>query len=365
MPSFPEDVIVAPLTVALIIVGIFMIVWLANRSAMRKIITSPLGVARKQTLRKSPRIWSVLPLVACVAGFGYFASLDKTKAYEQFGDSYAFYLLALFLVTMLSILLAGSWLMTIYGKILGGLNRKASGLLVSRRIRHEARAIFRGIGAVVVAFYAGSFFIVSFATVSALSSSSQPTIMKVTPNGAISITSSGQGDDTHIKQVTQQAVAGIGSYQHEPITQYIAENAIYVSCNDVQRLNGQTCQDMSKYVMTTYNSYAPTFDMSKTTDGSEFLNNDLTFTVEVYIPENSQTSTDIKAEEAVTVIKRADPNAYVTILSDTVRNATVDSVMNSIRQLLYAGIILTVIVLGFQCFKKTFDRIGNLHTQHS
>lgn len=216
---FPQDITISPLIFIVSVVVIVAMIWEAGIVAMHKANTSPLGVARKQKVAKVPRAWSIIPLLLTLGGFGYFSSFDRKAANATFGNIYPFYILGLFVLMIISLLLAGPWLTKLYGRFIGKLNKTASGLLVSRRISYDARKIFQGIGGVVIAFYAGAFFMTTLATIMNLNDISLPGTMKVAPDNSLYIFSDRNPQGTDI----QKAIDAQDGYQTVPVTIYSTE----------------------------------------------------------------------------------------------------------------------------------------------
>lgn len=362
--SFPDDVVVNLPTMVLIFVAIVGMVWLANRKAMRQVITSPLGVARQQKLRKPPRVWLVLPLIIGLAGLIYFATLTQQEATRIFGDTYALLLLGLFVFVLLGLLLAGSWLMKLYGWLIGVVNKKAAGVLVSRRIRFEARAIYRGIAGVVVAFYAGAFFITSFSAISNMMGAYETVLDRNTPDGALQIFDADQETINAVLETTNL-------YDTNPVQlfQDMRSDDVgteYISCHDVARLTEQVCSDMNRYVQTAYNDYGDMFDMDKTVSAEtihQLENPVITYT---YLPEDGVVSDGVTAERSVTALRAIGDDIYVTIISQATRDVAFDAMLLGIKRLLYGGIILTIIVAAINLIIATvaglFDRKRSFFT---
>lgn len=361
---FHQDILVSPLVFGMIIIAIAGIVWFANKMAMRKVITSPLGVVRKQKLTRSPRIWSMLPLVLSTAGFAYFGSLTKSEADKLFGNSYMYALLGLFALTMLSLLFAGGWLTKQYGRLVGRFSRGASSVLVSRRISHEARQIFRGIGGIVIAFYAGAFFITSFVTISSLSDSSTPGTQKMAPDNSISL-SDFEGAKSF--GLLQKTIDENGSYQNNPVKIFTLDDKSFISCSDVEHLFRQTCVNGSGYITFPQDSDKTKLDMTKTVRDkpTPTTPDNLTYVSSIYIPRSSSPS-QVSAERVVTANVQNGNTGTVFVINRATRQASIDGMVKSFKDLLYAGIILTIIVASLNLVVATvtgvFERKGSFLT---
>lgn len=386
MRLFPQDITVTPLVFCLIVAVIFLLVWLANARAIRQSVLSPLGVARQQKLKKSPKIWSVSLLVISAIGLSYFGSLSQERAYDLFGNNAMLYVLGLFVMMLLGILLAGSWLTKLYGWTLGKLYNSAKNMLVSRRIRYEARSTFRGIGGVVIAFFAGAFFITSLTTVGKLADVSTPLITRSLPDNSLMISYivNGNGGSSNDVKKARDAAVQSGNYELDPVLVYAVSppdgsnelNYNYLSCRDAERVFHTSCRAPGKYIKLSWNGEAnmdnvvdavPYIDEATKSTGDETVDGPVAVVniTEVYLPKPGK-SVDVVAAEAVVTESIKQGGATVTIVNQALRDAGMGSVMASLKNLLYAGIIVTIIVASLNLVVATvaglFDRKSSFFT---
>lgn len=134
----------------------------ASWRAMRKVRTSPLGVARRETLDKKPRFWRFLPLASGVGIFVWISTGGGSSWIKsQSADNMTPLLLVMagiFLV-MFGLVIAGSWLTSRLSQLFARHTNNATTLLASRRIAGHSRKIFRSVSGLVLALFAGSFYL--------------------------------------------------------------------------------------------------------------------------------------------------------------------------------------------------------------
>lgn len=152
-----------------ILAGITIVLSLfANWRGMRKVQVSPLGVVRRAAVAKRPRAWRVLPLATGLAIFTWL-SLPGGQSWlkQQSNDSVlpALVLMGGILLVMSGLVLAGSWLTTRSAQLVARIARRPVVLIASKRIAGHSRQIFRSVSGVVLALFAGSFYL---ATVSGI-----------------------------------------------------------------------------------------------------------------------------------------------------------------------------------------------------
>lgn len=152
-----------------ILAGITIVLSLfANWRGMRKVQVSPLGVVRRAATTKRPRVWRVLPLAAGLAIFTWLSLPGGQSWLKQQSNDSVLPLLVLMggiLLVMSGLVLAGSWLTARSAQLVARMARRPVVLIASRRIAGHSRQIFRSVSGVVLALFAGSFYL---ATVSGI-----------------------------------------------------------------------------------------------------------------------------------------------------------------------------------------------------
>lgn len=367
---FPEDVTITPLVFAFIILAILLLVWLANAIALRGIIISPLLVSRKQRVAKLPHFGQAIPFVLCTGTFIYLSTLTAKQIEKTFGEMYPILIATLFVLTMLSLLLAGSWLISRYGVLVSMLNKRAGGVLVSRRIRADARNIFQGIGGVVIAFYAGAFFITSLATIENLAATYTPAHIKALPENSIFTYQTSLTDQPSQQAETiQQLIDKSNTYQSKPLHIHLVDKAVYISCVDAARIFDKKCPgDQTRFINISPDdkSVSPDFDNPKPKLPSDRESN-YGVALLAYLPKNDASS-PLEAEKIVTAYKRSGHEnlSDIFIVNSALRTSMLPRLVDSLRSLLYAGIFLIVIVASLGLAVATvagiFDRRGSFIT---
>lgn len=364
---YPSDMVIPPLAFLGIIAFIAILVWVAGLLALRGVIASPLGVARRQKTVKEPRLWNVFPLIACIAGYAYLGTLTKQQASDQLGDNYPLYFVGLFFMTILSLLLSGSWIVKVYGQIIGRFNRKASGVLIARRISFQARSIFLGIAGVAIAFYVGAFFITSLATLKNLANISTPLLTKMVPDNAI--VSDGQ-HNPELNNRLEQAIREIGGYDAMPIIAYDSgdpSGAKVMSCKDVERLIHRSCAVGTQYITIPAMGSTDELQLDHGVDAPIQTGAIRGLETRIYLPTTATQGTPLLAEHILTRAQAVavDTN-FVTIVNSTYRTGTLEGVLRNLKELLYAGIVITVIIASLNLVTATvagvFDRRGSFFT---
>ena len=133
---------------SLVIAGLTLVMSLfANWWGMRHVRTSPLGISQKQKMEKKPGWWRILPLLASLATLIYMTVHDPANSNEVLTMINAF--LLLIVAMMFSLVVVTPWL-----------------------TYHLAQFIARSVSGVVLALFAGSFYILGTSGVAALEAKS-------------------------------------------------------------------------------------------------------------------------------------------------------------------------------------------------
>lgn len=163
---FPQDLSIEPLIFVGIITLVLAVSVLVNWLALRKVKTSPLGVAKRQKRLKKPRIWRLLPILASVA-WVYWVNQQSKDWFMKSAEASMFHFVGIFLLSMFSLLVAGPYLTYLLAKLLSKIGRGATTTLASKRLQAFAKPIYSSVSGVVLAFFVGTFFMSSLASVKA------------------------------------------------------------------------------------------------------------------------------------------------------------------------------------------------------
>ncbi len=146
--SYTGDLRLSLLTIVVVALGIPAAAAVVAHVALRRVRISPLGTARR-VRRRRPGAWRTVPLLAGIGELVYFTVFGKPKTVN--GQLWAY--LGGAALTVVGLVIAGSWL-TMAGSAL--LARRASGpagLLASRRLADDPKGAFRAISGLIIAVF--------------------------------------------------------------------------------------------------------------------------------------------------------------------------------------------------------------------
>ena len=145
---------------AVIVTLLFCLI--ANWWGMRHVQVSPLGVARSGKVSKRPRAWRLILLVPGLITFIWLSLPSGTDwLRDNAGDSAAPLLILIvgIMSVMFGLLLAGPWLTSNISRLAARRTKSAITLLATKRIAMQSSRIFRSVSGVVLALFAGSFYL--------------------------------------------------------------------------------------------------------------------------------------------------------------------------------------------------------------
>jgi hypothetical protein len=151
---FTDDLALTVRDVVVVGVGIPVAAVIAARFALRRVVTSPLGVTRRTTVRRT-RAWRLLPLVAGIAWLGYLAWFSDIGASRD-SSRQAFSYLAGTFSMMIGLVVAGPWLTAMAARLTARRTVRPAGLLAARRLGDDPHTAFRAVSGVVLAVFVGS-----------------------------------------------------------------------------------------------------------------------------------------------------------------------------------------------------------------
>lgn len=168
--AWPSTISVT-VTQALVIAGLTLVMSLfANWWGMRRVRTSPLGISQKQKMEKKPGWWRIIPLLISLIALTYMTVHDPEDSNEVLMMTNIF--LFLIVAIMLSLVIITPWLTYHLAQLFGRHANKSTTLVAAKYIRAHARAIARSVSGVVLALFAGSFYILGTSGVAALEAKS-------------------------------------------------------------------------------------------------------------------------------------------------------------------------------------------------
>ena len=208
-----------------------------NWRRMRRAQISPLGVSRSIEKVKKLRGWRALVPAAGIAIFAWLSSkpgLDWLTANKESAMPILLLMAALLLV-MFGIILAGGWLTNKLSLLAARWANNGSMLIAGKRTAVHSRTVFRGVSGVVLALFAGSFYLTATSGIENLN------IQAIKDNGysqlkhgtAAVIGRSLPGDMA--KRLQQE------SYVTSVATVYPREDGNAIRCQDLARYTEHTC----------------------------------------------------------------------------------------------------------------------------
>ncbi len=156
---------------SLVIAGLTLAMSLfANWWGMRHVRTSPLGISQKQKMEKKPGWWRVVPLLISLIILVYMTVHDPEDGNEVLMMTNIF--LFLIVAMMFSLVIVTPWLTYHLSSLVSRLAKRPTVLIGTKYIHGHARAIARSVSGVVLALFAGSFYILGTSGVAALEAKS-------------------------------------------------------------------------------------------------------------------------------------------------------------------------------------------------
>ena len=162
MRFWQSDLTVQPSHYLLAVVVTLLFCLIANWWGMRHVQVSPLGVARSGKVSKRPRMWRLMLLAPGLVTFIWLSLPSGMNWLRTNTDDSAAPLLLLMagiMSIMFGLLLAGPWLTSSISRLAARRTRSAITLLATKRIAMQSRRIFRSVSGVVLALFAGSFYL--------------------------------------------------------------------------------------------------------------------------------------------------------------------------------------------------------------
>ena len=233
----PGDLALTATQYALIIGLTLGLTVFVNWRRMRRAQISPLGVSRSIEKVKKLRAWRPLVPVTGIAIFAWLSSkpgLDWLTANKESAMPMLLLMAALLLV-MFGLVLAGGWLTNKLSLLAARWANSASMLIAGKRTAVHSRTVFRGVSGVVLALFAGSFYLTATSGIENLN------VQAIRDNGysqlkhgtAAVIGRSLPGDMA--KQLNQQ------SYVTSVATIYPREDGNAIRCQDLAIYTEHTC----------------------------------------------------------------------------------------------------------------------------
>ena len=158
---WPEDITPKLYQYIFAVFTIVFYIFLVNIWGIRKVQFSPLGVTKSGSVEKKPRIWRIIPIIIGSGIFLWFINPETVKWLKQNPDNKIVFMLFVIavLLVMVGLLFVGPWFANVISRFVAKKTNSALPLLVSSRIKSHSASAFRVVGGVVLALFAGSFYI--------------------------------------------------------------------------------------------------------------------------------------------------------------------------------------------------------------
>lgn len=206
-----------------------------NWRRMRRAQISPLGVSHTLEKVKKLRIWRVIILAIGLGLFAWLSTKDGRQwiRKDSSGTVSSLVFVGAFLAIMLGLVLSGSWLTNKIALLCVRLSDNASVLIAGKRTAVHSRAVFRSVCGVVLALFAGSFYLTSVSGMERLS------FQTIKDNGYSQLK-----DNTVI--ISSEALPDqfAGRLAKLP---YISSVATFYSLEDEAGTDAVRCRDLAKY----------------------------------------------------------------------------------------------------------------------
>lgn len=335
---WPSDLSLYPYQYALMVAATIGLSLLANWWAMRKVRTSPLGVARRIRLHKRPRAWRIIPLAAGLAFFAWLATEAGGRWVRSDNQSLVAIMLTLaaLVLVMMGLLLAGPWLTRVLSGLMARFTGRATTLIASKRIAGQSRQVFRSVSGVVLALFAGSFYLAAVSNVDTIEARS------IQNNGyqqlkRTAVLVAGQGlSDQLLAKVKAQAYVRTAS-QHYQRSDSTGINAA-ITCQDLGRYTTRQCPDGTTAGYAVIDFSAGPVQAVTTTQSLEG------YTMPIYLVD--LTDPDKLDQLRSLLAIQAGPTSHTITLKsgDQARRPLINPVVKDLAAITYVGIAVTLFV---------------------
>ena len=238
----PGDLVLTGTQYALIIGLTLGLTMFVNWRRMRRAQISPLGVSRSVEKVKKLRAWRALVPVAGIAIFVWLSSKPGRDWLAANKESALpmFLLIAALLLVMFGLILAGGWLTNKLSLLAARWANNASMLIAGKRTAVHSRTIFRSVSGVVLALFAGSFYLTATSGIEGLNAQviKDNGFSQLKRGAAIVIGRSLSGDMA--EQLQQK------SYITSVATIYPREDGDAIRCQDLAKYTEHTCPNNAR-----------------------------------------------------------------------------------------------------------------------
>ena len=238
----PGDLALTGTQYALIIGLTLGLTMFVNWRRMRRAQISPLGVSRSVEKVKKLRAWRALVPALGIAFFAWLSSKPGRDWLAANKESAlpSVLLMAALLLVMFGLILAGGWLTNKLSLLAARWANNASMLIAGKRTAVHSRTIFRSVSGVVLALFAGSFYLTATSGIEGLNAQAikDNGFSQLKRGTAIVIGRSLPGDMA--EQLQQK------SYITSVATIYPREDGDAIRCQDLAKYTEHTCPNNAR-----------------------------------------------------------------------------------------------------------------------
>ena len=238
----PSDLALTGMQYALIIGLTLGLTMFVNWRRMRRAQISPLGVSRSVEKVKKLRAWRALVPALGIAFFAWLSSKPGRDwlAVNKESALPSVLLMAALLLVMFGLILAGGWLTNKLSLLAARWANNASMLIAGKRTAVHSRTIFRSVSGVVLALFAGSFYLTATSGIEGLNAQAikDNGFSQLKRGTAVVIGRSLPGDMA--EQLQQK------SYITSVATIYPREDGDAIRCQDLATYTEHTCPNNAR-----------------------------------------------------------------------------------------------------------------------
>ena len=229
-----ESLAVTPLAYALVALAIIVMVVGANLWGLRRIDATPLGVVRRRRAPTRPSPLSFAGIALACAIFGY---LYVTSEADNATNSEQTLFLAAVVIMMFGLVVAARWLIYALAGLSARWARRAPMIIGQKYVRAHSGRIARSVSGVILALFAGTFFITTVSEVDFLGAQ-VPTVAEKMPATTAVLANLSPEQAEAASWAIPANVPGARALT----VPYLARSWVVLPCDGAERYVGLTCQ---------------------------------------------------------------------------------------------------------------------------
>ncbi|MFZ1242842.1 MAG: ABC transporter permease [Candidatus Saccharimonas sp.] len=161
--SWVGDVRLSGMLYGSIGVLVVLCVLLANLQAVQRANFSPLTVSRSNGVKKSPSVFTMIPLLLGVGALSALAMYGKAWYADNMGVG-GILVAALLSLIIVGIFFGGPYMTYVMSFVVARIARRAEGVMAAYRLRFVSRTTFHSVSGIVIALFVGTLLVTSMAT---------------------------------------------------------------------------------------------------------------------------------------------------------------------------------------------------------